>query len=259
MRFVNNYRKPKRKKWIIAGIVVIGILSLGTSYGAWANAHTIVHNVNTKALNFLFSSEYEDDFSILLDYADKSEKLDAIITNSGKTLKVSGMEAVDMDEILSGEASIRIEYRMEASDYQKGLLSTADEVYDLGIIPFELSLDEPYWKICNQYGSWGIGEPNIGIPPAVVDLLPESLGDLHGYNSVVSNNNGIVHGTITIRQLNPDKVEEPVIDLTSLKLSDEINLEIADNELESSELEIKANYNFSIPLVIEQSSSKYYK
>ena len=76
---------------------------------------------------------------------------------------------------------------------------------------------------------------------------------------MVSTNNGIVRGTITIQQLNPGKVEKPEIDLTSLSLSDEINLEIADNELEFSDLEVVANYNFSIPLAIEQSSSKYYE
>ncbi len=260
MRFKSNRnRKSNKKRWIIAGILVIGILGLGTSYGAWADAHTIVNQVNTKVLDFVFSSEYEDDFSISMDYTDKSEKLDAIISNSGKRINISGVEAVDMDKLLSGEASIRIEYRLEASDHQKGLLSIADKTYDLGTIPFELSVDEPYWKICNQYGSWGVGEPSIGIPSAVVDLLPESLGELHGYNRVVSNNNGIVRGTITIQQLNPDKVEKPEIDLTSLNLSDEINLQIADNELESSDLEVMANYNFSIPLAIDQSSSKYYE
>ena len=260
MRFKDKwYKKSCKKKWVIAGILVIGILGLGTSYGAWANAHTIVNQVNTKVLDFIFSLEYEDDFSIWLEYADKSEKLDAIISNSGKRLEVSGMEAVDMDQFLSGVASIRIDYRLEASDHQKGLLDIADETYDLGAIPFELSIDEPYWKICNQYGSWGIGKADIGTPAAVVELLPESLGELHGYNRVVSHSNGIVRGTITIQQLNPGIVEKPEIDLTSFNFSDEMNLEIADNELESSDLEVVANYNFSIPLAIDQSSSKYYE
>lgn len=254
----------KKRKWMIAGVVVLGVLSLGTSYAAWANAHSIVHAVNTKNFDFKFFGEYDDDFSIYLDYVDKSEKLDAIIDNSGKSLTVSGMEAVDMDKLISGEASIRIEYRLQASDLEDGLLSAADETYDLGVIPFQLSAENPYWKICNENGSWGIGEPElkleeIEIPEAVFDLLPESLGELHGYNHVTSSETDIVRGTVTIKQLEPCPVVKPTIDLTSLKLSDELNLKIAANDLESSDLEIMANYNFTIPLALDQANSNYYK
>lgn len=211
-----------------------------------------------------FFAEYDDDFSIYLDYADKSEKLDAIIENNGKSLTVSGMEAIDMNKLISGEAGIRIEYRLQASDLEDGLPTVADETYDLGVIPFQLSAEDPYWKICNENGCWGIGEPELNlqeieIPEAVFDLLPESLGNLHGYNHVTSSENDVVKGTVTIKQLEPCTVINPTIDLTSLKLSDEVNREIAANDLESSNLEIMANYNFSIPLALDQANSKYYK
>ncbi len=252
-------RLRKSEKRILLGMTMFGILGLSLSYSSWANAYEIVHNVSTRAFNFLFASEYEDDFKIMIDYGDRSERLDAFITNTGKTLNVSGMEPVEMDKILSGEADIRIEYRLEAADLEKGLLSVAEESYDLGIIPFTISAEDPYWKICNSNGSWGIGEPETEVPEAVIDLLPKSLGELHGYHTLVSRENGMIKGTITIRQTKPCTSTAPEIDLTSLKLPDELNRQIAANDLESSKLVIMANYNFSIPLILEQSNSKSYR
>jgi hypothetical protein len=243
---------------------MIGLCGMGTSYASWVNAHSIVQNMSTKKMDFMFTSGYDDDFSIKLDYnpeavtgsAITSEKLDAMVKNTGKTLTVSGMEPVDMKKLLSGEAFLNIEYQLKTSDINNGLLSVADGTYDLGVIPFKLSVDEPYWKICNENGNWGVGETEDSIPKAAYDLIPESLGELHGYNTVKSNQNGIVLGSILIKQLKPVTIVNPTIDLTSLKLSDEMNLEIAPNQTGTSNLEIMANYNFNIFFILEQANSK---
>jgi hypothetical protein len=256
MRHKGNY-----KKWVLLCATTIGISSLGVSYAAWSNSNVMIGNVTTKTMDFLFSTEEEFKIKLVNNAAftrgeSASEDLDAIVTSTGKTLTISGMEAVDMSKLVSGEASITIDYSLKAADSKNGLISVADGMYDLGTIPFELSSDKTYWKIWNDNGSWGSGDPELMIPEAAFELLPKSLGDLHGYNSITANKNGVIKGTITIKQLTPSITVIPTIKLTSLKLSDEMNQQIAANELDTSNLEIKANYNFSVPFILDQANIK---
>ncbi len=255
MRY-NKIQFVRNMKLFLLGIFVIGISSIGVNYTALASSNLIVTNETINNIDFNFESEYEDDFKVkfhnnTVNKQETSEELEATIDNSEKILNITGMEAVDKSDLLSGERSIQIDYRLAATDLDNGVLLVGGEVYDLGIIPFVLSKDEPYWKICNQNGSWGIGVPEIGIPKVVYELLPDSLGELHGYNTFTSYEDGVVKGTLTIKQLVPDKNTSPKINLTGLKLSDELNLEIVANELSSSTLVIMANYNFVVPFALE--------
>lgn len=257
-------RKDKYIKWILLCVAAIGISSLGASYAAWSNSNVMIGNVTTKTMDFLFSTEAEDGFKVkLVNNAaftrgeSASVELDAIVKSTGKTLTISGMEAVDMSELLSGEASISIEYGLKAADEKNGLKSVADGTYDLGIIPFKLSEDKTYWKICSGNESWGSGDPELMIPDVAYKLLPTDLGELHGYNTITVNENGVIEGTITIKQLEPVISVLPTINLTELKLTDEMNQQITANGLETINLIIEANYNFSVPFVLDQANIKY--
>lgn len=230
----------KFKKRVILAAIMIGISSFGFSYSAWADTNAVIQS---------------DDFKIDLNTKNVAEELDATIINTGNIINISGMESFEMSELLSGEASISINYRLEDVNFKNDLQQVVKGKYDLGIIPFQLSVEEPYpfWKINNNNGSWGIGVPNIGIPSAIYELLPGSLGELHGYNNITYYKNGVVKGTITIKQLVPGTYVVPEIKLSELGLSKDTNKKIIANKVESSRMEIMANYKFNIPFICSSS------
>ena len=228
------------KKRVILAAIMIGICSFGASNSAWADTDPVIQT---------------DDFKIYLDTKDAKVELDATLMNTGNVLNISGMESFEMSKLLSGEASISIDYRLEGVDLENDSQQVAKGIHDLGIIPFQLSVEDPdpFWKINNNNGSWGIGVPNIGIPSVIYELLPGSLGELQGYNNITSYKNGVVKGTITIKQLVPGSDVIPEIKLSELGLSQGINKKIIANKVESSRMEIMANYNFNIPFISSSS------
>lgn len=268
MRYKNRYQK-----WILLCAALVGMSRLGVSYAAWDHRNPILQKIATQTTNVIFASEYEDDTKVKLVYnttdtentkntafnESADTELDATITYTGKTLNISGMEAFAMSDLLSGEASLTIDYRLVNSELHYGLLQVEAGTYDLGVISLQLSIQAPYWRLCNGNGSWGVGVPEIeNIPFAVYELLPGNLGELHGINTIHSCENGVVKGSIGIVQLIPSEYEVPAIKLSSLELSDEINQAIVANQEISSNLEIMTNYNFSIPFELEQEESIVY-
>jgi len=254
MRYMRIY-----KKCILIFATVIGISSLGVNSATSIDSNQGLHNVTTKDKEYIFASEYEDYFKLSLvdnstdktNTASTAAQLDVTITNIENTLFLSGMEPFAMSELLSGVVSLSMEYKLVDFDLQNGLLLDTDEAQDLGNIPFQLSVEEPYWRISNKNGQWGIGNTETLIPNVVSELLPKSLVELRGYNNISSYKNGVAIGTISIKQLVPIMNEVPEINLSSLGLSEEINQKIIANDVKSSSLEIMANYNFRVSFGIQ--------
>ena len=230
----------KFKKRVILVAIMIGICSFGVSYSAWADTDMATQT---------------DDFMIHLNTNNVAEELEATIINTGNVINISGMESFEMSDLLSGEASIIIDYRLEDVDLKNDLQQFVKGNYDLGMIPFKLSMEEPYpfWKVFNNNGSWGIGVPNIGIPSVIYKLLPVSLLELHGYNNITFNKGGVVRGTITIKQIISHTYIVPEIKLSELGFSKAINQKVNANEVESSRMEIMANYSFNVPFLCSNS------
>jgi len=248
------------KKLVLIFATVIGISSLGVSSETSSQSEQELEKVTTCAMDYISPSENEDYYFklSLLDNtagaknaASTVAELDATITKTGNTLYLSGMEPIAMSKLQSGDTSISMEYRFLDTDIPSDLLLDSEGTQDLGMIPFELSVDEPYWRISNINGQWGIGNIETAITSVVYELLPKNLGEMHGYNNITPYKKEAKIGTITIKQLVPITKGITEINLSSLGLSEEINQKIIANDVKSSSLEIMANYNFSVPFSLQ--------
>jgi hypothetical protein len=245
-------------------------------------------DINTTK-DYVFYSEYEDDIKISLDYKNiKNEsneiitkdniiKLESFITYTKDSITFAGTEAFSFNDLISGRANISIDYKLKGlfnsstyqlnDIYQKRPLyhiadtfSDSDEMY-LGVIPFTLDVDNLYWRISNQNGSWGIGVPNLGTPSIINKLLPNELVNLHGYNRFVYNENGNIVANLMIekespvtdlediqlRELGLRELEIRKLKLSELELPQEINELLTANETRTSKLEVVTTYKFDIP------------
>lgn len=255
--------------WIILFVVGLSMCSLCISYAATVDTKT-ANDIKIQNLNFTFPEEYKNDFLIkLITNADNENNisdlkhnkrqvtpLDAFMEYNDKTLNISGVEAFVLEDLQNGKVSLAIDYLMLHGKKQDKAANVSIGIYGLGNIPFFLSLDEPYWRLSNSQGVWGIGIPDIGIPDEIYKLIPENLSDLYGYNTITSYNNGVVKGSITIGKFITGMSKTPEINLSSLGLSNEINQEIIANKEESSTLEIMANYYFSVPFGLNKETSE---
>lgn len=244
-------KRKEYKRLIVACVAVICICSLGISYANWTDGNRISENITTSILDFIFQSDNNNEFKVRLvnENSGVNNELQTGIIYSNKSLNITGIEAFAMGELLTGAASLQIDYRMVASDMQNGLLHVADGTYDLGVIPFQLSSVATV-NLSNGNGVWPIDNPG-----ATQWLVPSTIESLHGYNNIISNEKGIVTGTIVIQQSASNAANVWEITLSSLQLPEEVNQEIVANDLTASSLDIVANYYFSIPLMFEQENS----
>jgi hypothetical protein len=216
-----------------------------------------------------FQSELESDFQLKLVHNNqKVEYLEAQVDYTDNLLKVTGLEAVNLEELLTGEAKLQIDYRMGFSNQydNKGPLGKAEsnsgdtepnlnkinnettDTFHLGKIQFHRSMDEIFWRISNKNGSWGMGIRDISLPDIIRKILPEYINGLIGDNNITSISKEAIHGTITIYTDYPQARELSNITLDNFDLPKEIINKIIANGEKSSKLEVVANYNFYVPL-----------
>ncbi|MGB8454829.1 MAG: hypothetical protein WCD89_21185 [Anaerocolumna sp.] len=253
--------------WIVLLILGFSMCSLCVCYAAVVDTGTVT-NKKSEAMDFIFSKEYEDDFKVkliadsaygnsfdLIHSKNTSSPLEAYMDYNHMILNISGVEAFDLTDFVNGNVNLAIDYRMIEDKNSNGT-NVLVGVYDLGNIPFFLSGDDPYWRIGNNNGVWGIGIPDIGIPDEVYKLTPENLTGFCGYNTITTYKQRVLKGTITIGKFLSCQDNTIDINLSSLGLSDEINRKIIANGEKSSTLEIMANYYFSIPFEVNQETSE---
>ena len=253
--------------WITLLVAGLFMCSLYVSYAA-AVVTDPVRKDQSEGTAFTFM-ESQKDFKLKItsdtvktDNTDEKEKhktsreLDAFLEYSKRTLNINGTEALNMEDFLDGTVSLGVSYGLRADSTAALTADISRGVCDLGNIPFFLSGDEPYWRIANKNGAWGIGIPDIGIPDEIYKIMPENINGLLGYNSIESYKDGVIRGTVSIGSFLTEYTKSPGINLSSLGLPEKMNQEIITNNEKSSILEILANYYFSVPVILDQKTSE---
>ncbi len=253
--------------WITLMVVGLFMCSLYVSYAA-AVVTDPVRKDQSKGTAFTFMEDHEDfkleitSDTVKSDNTDEKEKhktsseLDAFLEYNKRTLNINGTEALNMEDFLDGSVSLGVSYGLRAESAAAGTEDISKGVCDLGNIPFFLSGDEPYWRIANKNGAWGIGIPDTGIPDEIYKLMPENINGLLGYNTIKSYKDGVIRGTVSIGSFLSEYTESPIINLSTLGLSGKINQEITANNEKFSTLEILANYYFGVPVILDQKTSE---
>lgn len=249
---------------LVAGLFMCGLY---VSYAA-AVVTDPVRNDQSRGTAYTFMEDREDfkleitSDTVKADNTGENEKhmtsrvLDAFLEYNKRTLNISGTEAINMDDFLNGLVKLNVSYGMNEGSVATGAEEISKSVCDLGNIPFFLSGDEPYWRIANKNGAWGIGIPDTRIPDEIYKLLPENINGLLGYNTIKSYEDKVIRGTVSIGSFLPGHTRSTAINLSSLGLSKKINQEILANNEKASTLEILANYYFSVPVIMDQKASE---
>jgi hypothetical protein len=198
---------------------------------------------------------------------DNNIKLESFITYTKDSITFAGTEAFSFVDLINGRANISIDYKLKGlfnpSTYQKNdtyqkkplyhitdTFSNSEEMY-LGVIPFTLEVDNLYWRITNQNGSWGIGVPNLETPGIINELLPNEFNNLHGYNRFDYDENGNVVANLMIEKKSGvtdiEGIQSRKLELRELELPQEIYELLTANCVRSSKLEVVTTYKFDVP------------
>ena len=239
---------------------------------------------DTKAPDFIFSSDEDADFAlnIINMNTGEGEQLETQITYTDKILKITGLEPFSLEELQNGAAGLEIYYSFAQSNpaclLRKDLLipsldekkktscirsENRESSTNIGEVVLTLSEDDPYWRISNENGSWGIGIRDIGVPEVIYELLPDKVYGLEGINYSCNQtrkgtiNNSDWKGKIVLIQNVPIE-EEKIILLTDLQLPKNIMKQITANKVSKSNLEIMANYTFKIKIPLDGTSTNSY-
>lgn len=114
-----RYKITGRKSCVFLSILILwvssSVLSQAARVGTIYKTDQMRNTAFYKGLEF--QSELETDFQIGLVYPNgKTEALDAQINYTEHALKVTGLEACKVSELLNGDANLQIKYRMVFSD-----------------------------------------------------------------------------------------------------------------------------------------------
>jgi len=223
---------------------------------------------DTKTPDFIFSSDEDADFA--LDIIDMNtgdgEQLETQITYTDKILKITGLEPFSLEELQNGAAGLEINYsfaQLSPEENQKDSCIRSENKEgstNIGEVVLTLSEDEPYWRICNENGSWGIGIRDIGVPEVIYELLPDKVYGLEGINySCIQTRKGTMNNSnykskIVLIQNTPIEEEKTIL-LTDLQLPKNIIKQITANKVNKSNLEIMTNYTFKIKIPLDGTST----
>jgi hypothetical protein len=215
---------------------------------------------DTETPDFVFSYHEDEDFALKIKNMNtgKEEQLDTQIAYTDKILEITGLEPFSLEKLQNGTADLEIYYSLEETHTEETTIDFYEKlenrtgIVEIGEIPFTLSEDEPYWRICNENGSWGIGIRGIGIPEVIYQLLPENMNGLKGisYNGIQTQENlknSKYKNKIVLIQQTPVEEKQSIL-LTDLKLPGNIMQQITANKVYQSKLEIMANYIFKIKI-----------
>lgn len=214
---------------------------------------------DTRTPDFIFSSHEDADISLKIKDMNtgREEQLETQITYTDKILEITGLEPFSLEKLQNGTAGLEIYYSLAESHTEEKPINSYEKtenregIVEIGEIPLILSEDEPYWRICNENGSWGIGIRGIGIPEVVYQLLPENINGIKGisYNGIQTQenikNNGNYKNKIVLLKQTPVEEKQSIL-LTDLQLPENIIRQITADKIYQSKLEIMANYTFKI-------------
>lgn len=222
---------------------------------------------DTKTPDFIFSSDEDADFALkIIDVnTGEGEQLETQITYTDKILKITGLEPFSLEELQNGAAGLEIYYslaQLSPEEKQKDSCVRSENKEgstNIGEVVLTLSEDEPYWRICNENGSWGIGIRDIGVPEVIYELLPDKVYGLEGnYSSIQTRkgtrNNSDYKSKIVLIQSAPIEEEKTTL-LTDLQLPKNIIKQITANKVNKSNLEIMTNYTFKMKIPLDSTST----
>lgn len=225
---------------------------------------------DTKTPDFIFSSKEDDEFTLKLMNMNtgEGEQLESQITYTDKIVKLIGLEPISIEDLQSGKVGLDFYYSViqsnteeKQSDFFERNVNNENNEYKesitkLGEVLFHLSEDEPYWRISNENGSWGIGIRDIGIPEVIYELLPDKVYGMEGIHDSslqATNdtlNNSIYKNNIRLTQNTP-MIEDKTILLSDLHLPNNIMKQITANKVQESCLEIMTNYTFKVKVPLD--------
>lgn len=257
-RFGNNMlHLNKIRGGILLVIVLLSAFNLNSSQATYVLANQQKKTTKSQEIINYHFLENKENFQISLDYVgDKNSinlekyNLDAYIFPSNKELVISGIEPVELKDFLEKDFNFNIEYSIIKEDQTNCQLTwNKDELINtVDNISFTLSEDEPYWRLSNGNGVWGVGIPNIGVPELIYDILPKEINDVSIEQSAEISNALFLNGKITLIAPEKNNFMIQEIKLKDFNLPKEIIKKIIEKQSISSNLEIMANYNFRIPI-----------
>lgn len=235
---------------LIAIILFTGSFCIGLSAGDATAETTEMDTLHKIMSSYVFQSEYDNDFQIRLIHNNgETEQIDTEVFYTNNQVKLKGLEPIKVTQLLTDKTRLEMKYRMVRMN-SKIIFDTIpiSDTFYIGEIPLYLTNEEIYWKITNKNGSWGVGTSFISNPKAIEDILPNSIGGIVGTNTVCLNEKGILEGTISLNAKDGQAIQLNDISLDKLNLPKMLLNEVKANGVQSSNLQIVANYEFSIPL-----------
>jgi hypothetical protein len=257
----------KTRIGVLLLVLSLSVFSLNGSQAACLKENQRTETTGLLEQNLYYFAENLEEFQIKAIYRNKDNdttlksreyNLSAFITPNMNQIDISGVEPVLLKDFLCNTLNLEIDYSIIKVDLQKKEVKWNKNELEKqnGSINLILSEQDPYWRISNQNGVWGVGIPNIGIPQMIKEILPKKLEDVRiEYSSEIGKVN-ILNGKITLLSPEDSTYEFSNINLSDLKLSKQLNQQIIKNQVGSSDLEIIANYDFSIPIEKEKLSIK---
>lgn len=251
------------RKGLGPGVWLLFPLLTGLAY--FSSISGVGVKANSLKLQSEGSTEYvvytdkEEDINLQLIYQATTENkspqsIEAYYTYGRDMISFDGTEAIPVKLLEQGSARLGIKYQLRLTGME-GKQETG--INTLGSLSMNLSDKEPYFKIMNDKGSWGIGTADVSLTGKIQKLLPESLDGFLVRNSFMLNK-GIYEGLVTIYKTEDMAEAEKSIPLKSLGLTEKIISEIQQSGQEYSMLELLASYNFTLPLInLEGQDSPY--
>jgi len=202
---------------------------------------------------YVFYTDGEESINLQLIHQATTENkipqsIEAYYTYEKDMISFDGTEAVLTNLLEQGRAWLGIKYCLKTN-------KTAEQpeagIDTLGRLSMKLSDKEPYFRIINERGSWGIGTTGVLITEEIYRLLSESIDDFTVQNYFMLNR-GNYEGLLTLYKAGSltegEEVIESIIPLEKLGLSEKLINEIQQSSQEYSTLELIATYDFSLKL-----------
>ncbi|BCJ96705.1 hypothetical protein acsn021_42740 [Anaerocolumna cellulosilytica] len=165
--------------------------------------------------------------------------------NYGKDIiGFDGTEAILTSLLEQGRAQLGIKYYFKTNKIVEKPEAGIDTI---GSLTMKCTDKEPYFRIINEKGSWGVGTDGVILTEEIKRLLPESIEGFTVQNYFMRNKNKY-EGILTLSKAGNQAEEENTISLKELGLSKKIMEEIQQSGQVYSTLELLATYDLLLKL-----------
>ena len=254
-----------RKRGSVRRFVMTAVFTaslLGVSYAAHTSMLTGNFDIGTSNMNFIFNNDDDSKAKVTIQQGSDGEEreLSGNLSYDNKRLTIADIGPIDMDFLSQGNAVLTIQYAIKTGlEERDGLKHPAevsqktDNGYDLGTVDFIKTSQTPIWDLNIGHMQWGTASQNCDSTPDIIyDILPDSLGTFHAYNTMIPDlNDGITRGELILKQETGPDLSGSEIGLSSLDLPSGI-AEKAEKGNGSITLQIEGTYGFVVPLDLEQ-------